>query len=121
PVVPVYGGRFFVTPIETVMADIRAQVAAGAEHITFGDADFLNGPGHALRVARALHAEFPRVTFDFTTKVEHILQRRALIPEFRALGASFVVSAFESVSDDVLRRLHKGHTRADLDEALNVL
>lgn len=121
PVVPVYGGRFFITPIETVMADIRAQVAAGAEHITFGDPDFLNGPRHALRVARAIHAEFPQLTFDFTTKVEHILQRRELIPELRALGASFVVSAFESVSDDVLRRLNKGHTRADLDEALAVL
>ena len=27
PVVPVYGGRFFIVPFETVMADIRAQVA----------------------------------------------------------------------------------------------
>ncbi len=41
--------------------------------------------------------------------------------ELRALGASFVMSAFESVSDDVLRRLHKGHSRADLDAALAVL
>ena len=121
PVVPVYGGRFFVVPVPTVMADIRSQVAAGAEHITFGDPDFLNGPGHALKVVQALHSEFPGLTFDFTTKVEHILQHRSLMPEFRALGASFVVSAFESTSDDVLRRLHKGHTRADLDEALAIL
>jgi radical SAM superfamily enzyme YgiQ (UPF0313 family) len=121
PVVPVYGGRFFVVPAETVLADVRQQVAAGAEHITFGDPDFLNGPGHVLKIARALHAEFPRLTFDFTTKVEHIRQHRALFPELRALGASFVVSAFESVSDDVLRRLDKGHTAADLDDALAVL
>jgi radical SAM superfamily enzyme YgiQ (UPF0313 family) len=121
PVVPVYGGRFFVVPVDTVMADIRRQVEAGAEHITFGDPDFLNGPGHALKLARALHAEFPRLTFDFTTKVEHIRQHRTLIPALRALGASFVVSAFESVSDDVLRRLQKGHTRADMDEALEIL
>ena len=121
PITPVYGGRFFVVPVETVMADVRAQVAAGAEHITFGDPDFLNGPGHAMRLARALHAEFPHLTFDFTAKVEHILRHRQLIPELRALGASFVVSAFESVSDEVLRRLHKGHTRADMDEALRVL
>ena len=121
PVVPVYGGRFFVVPAETVLADVRQQVAAGAEHITFGDPDFLNGPGHALKIARALHAEFPRLTFDFTTKVEHIRQHRAHIPELRALGASFVISAFESVSDDVLTRLRKGHTAADLDDALAVL
>lgn len=121
PIVPVYGGRFFVTPVSTVMADIHQQVAAGAEHITFGDPDFLNGPGHALKLARALHDAHPHLTFDFTTKVEHIIQHRALMPEFRALGASFVVSAFESVSDDVLRRLHKGHTRANMDLALEIM
>ena len=121
PVVPVYGGRFFVVPAETVLADVRQQVAAGAEHITFGDPDFLNGPGHVMKIARALHAEFPRLTFDFTTKVEHIRQHRALFPELRALGASFIISAFESVSDDVLLRLDKGHTAADLDDALAVL
>ncbi len=32
-----------------------------ARHITFGDPDFLNGPGHSLAIARALHAEFPEV------------------------------------------------------------
>lgn len=121
PVVPVYGGRFFVISVETVLADIRQQVEDGAEHITFGDPDFLNGPGHALKLARGLHMEFPHLTFDFTTKVEHILQHRAIMPEFRALGASFVVSAFESVSDEVLRQLHKGHTRADMDTALEIL
>ena len=121
PVVPVYGGRFFVVPAETVMADVRQQVAAGAHHITFGDPDFLNGPGHALKVARALHEEFPAVTFDFTTKVEHILERRDLFAEFRELGATFVVSAFEAVSDYVLEQLKKGHTVADMEEALAIL
>lgn len=121
PVVPVYGGRFFVVPADTVMADIRRQVEAGAEHITFGDPDFLNGPGHALKIARRLHAEFPRLTFDFTTKVEHIRQHRAIFPELRQCGATFAVSAFESVSDTILRRLNKGHTRADMDDALEIL
>jgi hypothetical protein len=103
------------------MADIRQQVAAGARHISFGDPDFLNGPTHALRVARALHAEFPEVTFDATIKIEHILKQRAIFPELRALGCIFVVSAVESLSDEVLRRLDKGHTRADVFAALAVL
>ncbi|MDX1616677.1 MAG: radical SAM protein, partial [Candidatus Promineifilaceae bacterium] len=115
PVVPVYQGRFFVVSPETVMADIDQQVEAGARHITFGDPDFLNGPGHALRVARMLHARHPNVTFDFTTKVEHLLERAELLPELRALGAAFVVSAFESTSDLVLQKLRKGHSAADLD------
>ncbi|HEX6123460.1 MAG TPA: CUAEP/CCAEP-tail radical SAM protein, partial [Ktedonobacterales bacterium] len=121
PITPVYGGRFFVVPRAVVLADIRAQVAAGARHITFGDPDFLNGPGHALALARALHAEFPDVTFDATIKVEHILERRALFPELAALGCAFVVTAVESLGEEVLRHLRKGHTRADVAEALAVL
>ena len=49
-----------MVPADVVLADIRAQVAAGARHVTFGDPDFLNGPGHALDVARRLHAESRR-------------------------------------------------------------
>ena len=121
PVVPVYNGRFFIVPVETVLADIRQQVAAGARHITFGDPDFLNGPGHALKVAQALHREFPRVTFDFTTKVEHVLEHRELMGQLREAGATFIVSAFESTSERVLARLHKGHSVAQMEEALTVL
>ncbi|HJQ26007.1 MAG TPA: CUAEP/CCAEP-tail radical SAM protein [Blastocatellia bacterium] len=121
PIPPVYGGRFFVVPQEVVMADVRQQVAAGARHITFGDPDFLNGPTHALRIARQLHAEFPDVTFDFTAKIEHLLKHRALLPALARAGCLFVVSAVESLSDMVLARLDKGHTRADVDEALRLL
>jgi radical SAM superfamily enzyme YgiQ (UPF0313 family) len=118
PIPPVYGGRFFVVPRDVVLADVRQLVAAGARHITFGDPDFLNGPGHALALARALHAEFPDVTFDVTAKVEHLRRHRALLPELAALGCAFVVSAVESLSDTVLGHLDKGHTRADFVEAL---
>src|SRR5688572_16704288 len=121
PIVPVYGGRFFVVPPELVLADIRAQVATGARHVTFGDPDFLNGPGHALDIARRLHAEWPDLTFDFTAKVEHLLKHRALLPELAALGCTFVVSAVESLSDEVLARLDKGHTAADVAELVAVM
>jgi len=40
PVVPVYQGKFRVIPVDVVMADVRQQVAAGAQHISFGDPDF---------------------------------------------------------------------------------
>jgi radical SAM superfamily enzyme YgiQ (UPF0313 family) len=120
PIPPVYGGRFFVVPVETVLADVRQQVAAGATHVTFGDPDFLNGPRHALAVARALHAEFPETTFDFTAKIEHLLAQRGQLPELAALGCAFVVSAAESLDDRVLASLAKGHTRSDIVEALRV-
>jgi hypothetical protein len=120
-VVPVYHRRFFAIPRNVVLEDIRRQVNAGAGHITFGDPDFLNGPTHSLRICRALHADFPDVTFDITTRIEHILRHRDLIPEFGELGCVFIVSAVESVSETVLAKIVKGHTKLDVSEALKVL
>jgi radical SAM superfamily enzyme YgiQ (UPF0313 family) len=121
PVTPIYRGRFFAIPRATVLADIARQVAAGAGHITFGDPDFLNGPTHALRICRALHAAHPHVTFDITTRVEHILHQRAIFPELRDLGCVFVLTAVESLSAEVLRQIDKGHTSDDVVAALAVL
>lgn len=117
PVVPVYQGTFRVVQHEVVLDDIRRQVAAGAEHITFGDPDFLNGPAHAIRVVEALRAEFPGLTYDVTIKIEHLLQQRRLLPLLARTGCVFVISAVESVQDEVLAKLDKGHTRRDFVEA----
>ncbi len=121
PIPSVYNGRFFIMTEDVVLKDIRGLVAAGAQHITFGDPDFLNGPGHSLRITRAMHKEFPDLTFDFTAKVEHILKHKDLIPEFARSGCIFVVSAVESLSNVVLEKLEKGHKRDDAAEALRIL
>ena len=121
PIPPVYGGRFFVVPKALVLEDIRRLAAAGATHITFGDPDFLNGPGHSLAIVRAMQREFPQLTFDFTAKVEHVLARAALFPELGRLGCLFIVSAVESLSDAVLGILNKGHTRAGVHRALSIV
>ncbi len=120
PIPPVYGGRFFIVPRDIVLADIRNQVATGATHITFGDPDFLNGPGHSMAIVKAMRAEFPALTFDITAKIEHLLKHRNLLPGLARLGCLFVVSAVESLSDRVLSILDKGHTRADVFEALRL-
>ena len=121
PIPPVYDGRFFAVPADVVLDDVRWQVAAGARHIDFGDPDFLNGPNHALRVARALAAEHPGLTFSFTAKVEHIVQHADVVRELAGLGALFVVSAVESLSDRVLAALAKGHSAADVARALAIV
>lgn len=113
PIVPVYKGHFRLVPREVVLADIRNQVALGAQHITFGDPDFFNGPGHALPLVQALHAEFPELTYDVTIKVEHLLRQVDQLPILRDTGCLFVTSAVEAVDDEILRYLDKGHTRAD--------
>ena len=121
PVVPVYRGNFRVVGRDVVLADIRQQVAAGATHVTFGDPDFFNGPTHAIRIVNALHAEFPRVTYDVTIKIEHLLLHRDLLPVLRETGCLFVISAVESVDDAVLERLEKNHTRRDFFEAAGLM
>jgi radical SAM superfamily enzyme YgiQ (UPF0313 family) len=121
PITPIYGGRFFAMQRDEVVADARAQILAGARHITFGDPDFFNGPTHGLRICRALHEEFPGLTFDATIKIEHILEHRRLIPELTELGCIFVVSAVESLDPTVLVHLKKHHTRDDVSEALTIL
>ncbi len=113
PIVPVYGGRFFVVQPEVVLADIAQQVAAGARHITFGDPDFFNGPTHAMRIVRAFHERFPDVTYDVTIKVEHLLKHQTYVPELKATGCLFVTSAIEAVDDRILEIFDKHHTRAD--------
>jgi radical SAM superfamily enzyme YgiQ (UPF0313 family) len=118
PVVPVYRGRFRIVPADVVLEDIRRQVAAGARHVTFGDPDFWNGIGHALPIVRALHVEHPDLTYDVTIKVEHLLRHRRHLAELRRTGCLFVTSAVESLDDEVLARLAKGHTRADFLAAL---
>jgi hypothetical protein len=120
-VVPVYKGKFRIVPVDVVMGDIRQQVTAGAEHISFGDPDFLNGPTHALRLVRALHTAFPDITYDVTIKVEHIIKQREVLPLLKETGCLFVISAVESVDDAVLRYLDKNHTGGDFDIAVAIL
>jgi radical SAM superfamily enzyme YgiQ (UPF0313 family) len=120
PIVPVYGGRFRAIPADVVLADIESQIAAGAQHITFGDPDFFNGPTHAMRIVEGLHRAHPAVTYDATIKIEHLLQYRALLPRLVATGCMFVTSAVESIDDRVLRILAKGHTRQDFIDAVAI-
>lgn len=121
PVTPAYGGKLVVVPRDNVLADIATQVEAGARHITFGDPDFFNGPTHAFRILRTMHERWPTVSFDATIKIEHLLEHRQRLPELAELGCAFVVSAVESLNEEALRRMKKGHTAADVDEAIRLL
>ncbi len=121
PIVPVYDGVFVVVQPDVVLEDIRRQVAAGAQHITFGDPDFFNGPAHALRIVRQMHEEFPGLTFDATVKVEHLLTYGHLLSELVDAGCVLVTSAIESFDDDTLAIFDKQHTLDDLEEVIATL
>ena len=121
PVVPVYQGKFYVIPADIVLNDIRNQVRDGAQHISFGDPDFFNGPGHALRIVRAMHREFPALGYDATIKIEHIVKYPEEIKVLKETGCRFILAAVEAVDDEILGYLDKGHTRADFIAALAYL
>src|SRR5262249_7552808 len=86
PVVPVYGGRFRIVQPEIVIQDIRRQVSAGAQHITFGDPDFFNGIKHAIALVSALHETWPSLTYDVTIKVEHLLKHSRYLELLKNTG-----------------------------------
>jgi radical SAM superfamily enzyme YgiQ (UPF0313 family) len=120
PIVPVYGGRFFIVQPDIVLEDIARQVEAGAEHITFGDPDFFNGPTHAIRIVEELHRRFPRLTYDVTIKVEHLLKHAGHLATLRDTGCLFITSAVEAVDDRILEVFDKRHTREDFIRAVSL-
>jgi Radical SAM superfamily len=118
PVPAVYDGRIRVWQREVLVEDVARLWEDGMRHLTFGDPDFLNAVPHALAIARAVHERCPQLTFDITTKVEHILQHPQVVAELRELGLLFIVSAVESTSPRVLGLLDKGHSAEDVRAAL---
>jgi hypothetical protein len=117
----VYDGTFRVVQPDVVLEDIARQVHAGARHITFGDPDFFNGPGHAVRIVEALHRRFPELTYDVTIKVEHLLRHARHLPTLRETGCLFVTSAVEAVDDHILAIFDKRHTRQDFIRVVALL
>ncbi|TAM83558.1 MAG: radical SAM protein [Acidobacteria bacterium] len=120
PIVPVYNGVFRIVQPEVVLEDIRRQAEMGARHITFGDPDFFNGIGHAMRIVTALHAQHPEITYDATIKVEHLLKHSEHLPTLRETGCAFVTSAVESFDNQILHMLDKGHTFEDFVRVLEL-
>ncbi len=121
PVVPVYQGRFRALPRSVVLQDIGQQINQGAQHVSFGDPDFLNGPTHAHRIVVEMHERYPHLTYDCTIKIEHLLKHADLLPVLRDTGCLFVTSAVESVDERILRLFRKQHTGADFARAVSLM
>ncbi len=113
PIVPVYKGVFRIVSREVVMEDIRQQVAAGAQHISFGDPDFFNGIRHAMDLVEEFHAEFPRVTYDVTIKIEHLKKYEAHLPKLRTPAACSSLAPSNISMTRFSSALDKGHNRED--------
>ena len=73
-----------------------------------------------MPLVEALHREWPKLSYDATIKVEHLLKHRNLLPDLRRTGCALITTAVESLDDAVLPKLAKGHTREDFLEALRL-
>lgn len=113
-----YGRKVILVPQEVVLDDIRVLVEQGANHIVFVDADFLNAWRYSRETVRKMHDEFPDITFEYTTRVDHILNHRTVVEELHAMGCTRITSAFEFPKNEVLATLRKNCTVADLEECV---
>jgi radical SAM superfamily enzyme YgiQ (UPF0313 family) len=102
-----YDGKVLLVPQDVVIEDVRNLVAQGMTHLTFTDADFFNAKRHGLEIIRRLHHEFPALTYDFTTRVDHILENPETLREMGRMGLRFITSALEFPKQRVLDEVFK--------------
>ena len=115
-----YQGKVSVVPTDVVMGDIEQVVSAGAEHVCFVDAEFLNAPSHSMEIVRRMHSRFPHLTFDFTSRADLIAADRSRLREFVECGAKWVTSAFEFPKKKILQVFNKGFGPEQLDATLGI-
>jgi radical SAM superfamily enzyme YgiQ (UPF0313 family) len=102
-----------------VLEDIRQVVAMGATHICFIDAEFINSKRHGVEVVRRMKAEFPELTFDITTRADHIMDSKGTIAELNDLGCRFITTALEFPTQRVLDAVNKELTLEHVEGAID--
>jgi hypothetical protein len=90
-------------------------------HFCFIDAEFFNSATIGIGVAQKLADRLGPITFELTTRVDHILDYTAELEKLVSLGLRRVTSALEFPSDRILRIFDKhidvAHMRAAIAEA----
>jgi radical SAM superfamily enzyme YgiQ (UPF0313 family) len=116
-----YDGGVAAYNADTVLADCLQLAEEGVRHFCFIDAEFFNSRTIGAGVVRRLVDEIGPITFEFTTRVDHILSYRKELTELVSLGLVKVTSALEFPSNRILRIFDKhidvDHMRAAIAEA----
>ncbi len=121
PITPMYQGQLRVVAAAVVLDAIDTQVELGAEHVSFADADFLNAPRHSLNIVRAMQKRHPKLSYDVTIKVEHLLKHAKMLPILRDTGCVLVTTAVETFEPLVLNKLQKNHSAKHAVDAILLL
>lgn len=114
-----YDGGVAAYEVEPVVADALALAEQGVRHFVFIDAEFFNSRTAGEAVMRRVRAEVGQdVTFEFTTRIDHILDYRDELARLVELGLVSVTSALEFPSDRILRIFDKGIDTQDMRRAI---
>lgn len=116
-----YDGKVNLGDQDEIMADIDWLVEAGMEHLTFIDAEFFNATRRSFDTLARIHERHPFLTFDFTTRVDHLQENRDRMEELYRLGVRVITSALEFPKDEVLRQVRKEVTVCDLVDAVRIV
>ncbi|MGD2088847.1 MAG: RCCLKC-tail radical SAM protein [Candidatus Aminicenantes bacterium] len=104
-----------------VMEDVDQLVKAGIEHITFVDAEFINNIKFTLDIVHRIHDKYPRLTYDFTTRIDHVVEHEAAIAEFKNTGCIAITTSIEFPREDILTKLEKDITLGHILKGMNIL
>ena len=113
--------RVKFTDTEVIMADVEQLVNQGMEHITFVDAEFINNIKFSLDIVNRIHDKYPQLTYDFTTRIDHVVEHEAAIPQFKETGCIAITTSIEFPRKDILDRLEKDITLSHILNGMEIL
>ncbi|MFW8635312.1 arsinothricin biosynthesis radical SAM protein ArsL [Cribrihabitans pelagius] len=116
-----YDGKVLLGDVDQIIEDIDVLVEQGMEHMTFIDAEFFNATRRSFDALARIHKRHPGLTFDFTTRVDHILENRDRLGELREHGVRVITSALEFPKEEVLQQVRKEVTVEDLKESVRLV
>lgn len=116
-----YDGSVAAYETATVLDDALQLAEEGVRHFCFIDAEFFNSRTIGIGVVERLIDRIGPITFEFTTRVDHILDYPEQLEKLVSLGLRRVTSALEFPSDRILRIFDKHidveHIKAAVAEA----
>jgi hypothetical protein len=102
-----YDGGVAAYEADAVLADCLQLAEEGVRHFCFIDAEFFNSRTIGVGVIERLVREIGPITFEFTTRVDHVLAYTRELEALVALGLRKVTSALEFPSNRILRIFDK--------------
>lgn len=102
-----YDGGVAAYQADSVLADALQLAEEGVRHFCFIDAEFFNSRTIGVGVVERLVDAVGPVTFEFTTRVDHVLSRPRELEKLVSLGLRRVTCALEFPSDRILRIFDK--------------